>query len=496
MKKNTYKRIITIGTLLVFIGLVVTPAINARVAVSYNNMNQLIETNTRSTNSDEYKLLILTPTKFEKSLQKLVDHKNANDMPTILVTLDEVYDQITEGRDDAEKIKYFIKYAIEEWSIEYVLLVGGMKGQGTFLKYLLYREFPWYLPVRYVFVEDDFEDRYLSDLYFADIYDNEGNFSSWDSDNDGRFGEWFSDEVAEDVDIDLYPDVAVGRIPARYGFEVSMVVKRIINYEENTYGQDWFDNMVVVAGDTYLESSNPNWTGNEGEIYAEEALNMTGFDPVRLYTSDGSFTCPDDVYNAVNQGCGLLYFAGHGNPQLWATHPPNEFAWIYGPSIDNMYKFKNKNKLPVCVVSGCHNSQFDVSLLKYLDETARYHSENAPECWGWWITRAFRGGSVATIGVSALGLTKEDKPSFDGGINWLEVKFFDHFGNNDTTILGDTWSAAIETYLDVYSPIDWNTLGGFNSELKQYHSDSFVDVKVVQSWVLFGDPSLRVGGIQ
>jgi len=495
MKKDTYKKIITSGIVLVFLGLVITPAINASVTVPYYFKNQLKETNIVSSNFDDYKLLIITPGKFAKSLQPLVDHKNASNMPTVFVTLDEVYNQISEGRDDAEKVKYFIKGAIESWGIEYVLLVGGMKGQGSLLRYLIYREFPWHFPVRYVYMEDDFEDRYLSDLYFADIYDNEGNFSSWDSDNDGRFGEWFGDE-AEDKDIDLYPDVAVGRIPARYGFEVSTVVKRIIDYEENTYGKDWFNKMVVVAGDTYLESGNPNWTGYEGEIYAEEALNMTGFEPVRLYTSDGSFTGPSDVFNAVNQGCGLLYFVGHGNPQLWSTHPPDEFVWIHGPNIYDMYKFKNNNMLPVCVVSGCHNSQFDVSLLKYLDEIARYHSENAPECWSWWITRAFRGGSVATIGVSALGLTKEDKPSFAGGINWLEVKFFDHYGQNDTTILGDTWSAALETYLDVYSPIDWNTPAGFNSELGYYHSDSFVDVKVVQSWVLFGDPSLRIGGIQ
>jgi hypothetical protein len=484
MKKYMENKIFSFGVLTLFIFLMMIPVINAEVnSASYSN------------NPVEFSLLVISPNKFVKSLQPLRDHKNENNIPTTIVTLEEIYGQISEGRDNAEKVKYYIKYAIESWNISYVLIVGGMRGQGSLLRYLLYHEFPWYAPVRYVYMIDDHEDKYLSDLYFADIFDAQGNFSSWDSDNDGKFGEWFGDE-AEDKDIDLYPDVAVGRLPVRYCFEVSHVVRRIINYEKNTYGEDWFNKMVVVAGDTYLESSNPNWTGNEGEIYAEEALNMTGLDPVRLYTSDGSFTGSSDVFYAVNQGCGLLYFVGHGNPQLWATHPPNEFTWVMGPSINDMYKFKNRKMLPICVVSGCHNCQFDVSFLNYLDENARYHSENAFECWGWWITRALRGGSVATIGVSALGLTKEDKPSFIGGINWLEVKFFDHYGQNSTTILGDAWSAAINSYLDTYSPLDWNTPAGYNDDLGRYNSDSFVDVKVVQSWVLFGDPTLQIGGFQ
>ena len=31
------------------------------------------------------------------------------------------------------------------------------------------------------------EQRFLSDLYFADIFDSEGVFSSWDSNNDDNF---------------------------------------------------------------------------------------------------------------------------------------------------------------------------------------------------------------------------------------------------------------------------------------------------------------------
>ena len=91
---------------------------------------------------------------------------------------------------NAEKIKYFIKTAMEEWGIRYVLLVGGRSSQF---------QPTWYCPVRYVSMVDDWDAEYLSDLYFADIYDANGNFSSWDSDNDGMYGEWYMGETAQDV---------------------------------------------------------------------------------------------------------------------------------------------------------------------------------------------------------------------------------------------------------------------------------------------------------
>ena len=120
-----------------------------------------------------------------------------------------------------------------------------------------------------------------------------------------------------------------------------------------------------------------------------------------------------------------------------------------------------------------------------LDKQSRYVGEAAVECWGWRMTRKINGGSVATLGCTALGYTKEDKDSFEGGLNELEIEFFKNYGQNNIDILGETWKAAISSYIDVYSPINWNT---------EAISDSWIDTKVVQSWILFGDPSIKIGG--
>ena len=55
-------------------------------------------------------------------------------------------------------------------------------------------------------------------------------------------------------------------------------------------------------------------------------------------------------------------------------------------------------------------------------------------------------------------------------------------------ILGDTWKAALEWYIDTYpaSDNDW--------ENAIYPDDVWVDIQIPQTWVLLGDPSLMIGG--
>ena len=483
MNKDIINKTLLIGVVLLFFGSIFLPPTTAQIQQKTISTSALASSELPSNSENSvYSLLIIAPSEFMDELQPLVCHKKAMGMPTRLVSLCEVYDQMYwQGRDNAEKIKYYIKTALEEWGIEYVLLVGGMK-----------RQLPvWYLPVRYVSIDCDWESRVLSDLYFADIYDAEGNFSSWDSDGDGIYGEWYYQQVPEDKYIDLYPDIAVGRLPCRNSYEVKIMVDKIITYETNTYGKEWFYDMMVCAGDTYPVSDNPLWVGNEGEYYGDRALeNMSDFNPIRLYTSDGTLSGAADVRNTLKNGCGFLYFVGHGNPQTWGNHPPDSPDFIRGLTVKNVHRLRNKDMLPVCLLSGCHNLQFDVSIFKFFNQTARYHGEAVTECLGWRLTRKIGGGSIATIGCTALGFTKEDKESFTGGINELEVEFFTQYSQNQISVLGDTWKAAMNWYLDTYpvTSSDW--------ENATVADDVWVDVQIPQTWILFGDPSLQIGGYE
>jgi len=292
-------------------------------------------------NITTYDLVIIAPKTFSRTLQPLIKHKNNHNLETILKTTEEIYAEY-EGRDKPEQIKYFIKDALETWNINYVLLVGGIKGQRN----------TWYVPPRYSNLDDwsDWDFQYLSDLYYADIYKNNGTeFDDWDSNGNGIFAEWSRDSIQKDI-LDLYPDVYVGRLACRNIIEVANVVKKIIIYETQTYGKAWFNHMILAAGDTF---PNP-YNEFEGEMEANRSASYMaslGVDVTRLFASDGTLTVRKDVIQAMNQGSGFMHFAGHGNPSIWSTYPSNDIdTWIDGLSIADMGRLRNRNKLPICVI--------------------------------------------------------------------------------------------------------------------------------------------------
>lgn len=457
---------------------------------------------------DEYDLVIITPSAFSSNLQPLVTHKEKMSVKTKLVTTEEIYRDY-KGRDQQEKIKFFIKHAVEEWGVSYVLLFGGMKGQNVF---------SWNVPIRYSYLCNGGENRYISDLYYSDIYkyDNETGltFDDWDSNGNNIFAEWYAFISSEKpytrvvVDIlDMYPDVYLGRIPCRYKYEVKNIVDRIINYESTTYGKEWFNKMVVLGGDNANESlyfSNAT-DYNEGELMTSYALSfMDGFSHIRLWPEGGDVELtPTNAEAILSEGEGFVYFAGHGDPSAWLTHPHgDESTWIKFTQ-DNIKHLKNEEKLPILVVSGCHNCQFDTGLMRLFTDGFYGLSESLylPKCWGWRFTSQKNGGSIATIGHTGTSYygaldgnyfanqSPDGIPDciqyFDG---WLEPHFFELYNHEDIEILGETHGQAFTDYLNQF-PIEWDTKLG-----EREKTATFYDCKTVQEWVLLGDPSLKIEG--
>ena len=99
----------------------------------------------------------------------------------------------------------------------------------------------------------------LTDLYYADIYGENDIFSSWDSNNNNVYAEYnWGDEHNYD-DIDLYPDVRLGRLACTSSQEVTTCVNKIKNYENTrAWTQNWFSNIVVIGGDT-APNDNQGW---------------------------------------------------------------------------------------------------------------------------------------------------------------------------------------------------------------------------------------------
>jgi hypothetical protein len=445
--------------------------------------------------TDKYDMVIIAPEKFSKDLQPLIDHKNSHGIRTILKTTESIYTEFS-GRDQPEKIKYFIKYAIENWNITYVLLVGGKKsiffGNWGIEGPRTPNDNLWNIPVRYNNLLDTTgEAGCLTDLYFADIYKVQGNkivFDDWDSDGNNVFAEWTLD--AKDI-LDLYPDVYVGRLACDYNYEVKIMVNKIITYENSgPEAKPWFNRIVGVGGDSYDDRPPLGHDIYEGEARCQIAFDyLNNFTDVRVWASQrdtgGLVPNTGDIIKAIDEGCGFLYFEGHANPMLYKTHWVHDYNWTNactGIRIYDMCRLQNKEKLPVCVIGACHVSQFNTSIFDFRKNIKDPYP--TPECWCWKLTRLIGGGAIATIGYTGLewtatyGWDDDDIPDctqyFSG---YLDSRFFHAYGVNGAHHLGDAWGQAISDYLDRFPAMHqaW-------------------DCKTVQQWVLLGDPSLLIGG--
>lgn len=438
--------------------------------------------------SEEFDLVIIAPEKFSNGLQDFIQHKNNNNVATFLKTTEEIYDEYS-GNDKPEQIKNFIKDAIETNNIFYVLLVGGLKSyynaddrddpnQGTE---------DWHLPVRYTNIQKTgtSDPGTISDLYYADIYENGGVFSSWDSNDDGIYANMNKFlELGNDV-LDLNPDVFVGRLPVRNRIELSIVTRKIIDYESTTpSSKSWFTTMVGIAGlshDMYLEQPDGEYLCDVAFDYMDDIID----DEVRVYASNngtgGLVPNRIGIIRAFLGGAGFVLFEGHGHPIRWDTHPvEGTETWFGGIHMRNLGALFNFKKLPFVAVGGCHDGQFNITWYKTknsmdYDDLYWTHGDPGTECFSWRLLTIPYGGAVASYGATGLTVSWVGQPiSLNAEI---EMNFYYKIGVDEVNTPGETISGAIQKF------IDENVV-----ELTESHSIAIVH--------LFGDPSLQFGGFE
>lgn len=328
------------------------------------------EAKNKQTSDTEYDFLIIAGSAYADELQPFVEFKQNNGIDTKLVTTDEID---TDGFDEAEEIKYFIKQEIDESNIKSVLLVGGHRSFWGFNKAELQ------IPTRFVYLDDTGEPGFVSDVYYADIYEYDedtdtATFSSWDTDGDGKYGEWYytPDEISGKEDnVDLLPDVHLGRWACRTEEEATNMVQKVMNYEQNdNTEEEWFNRMVSLTGDDFQDQImlNISWdtTGLQGTytIHAESTntIDQTGpEDTVTVevdHTQESVVTFSEDDHLTT----GLEYphppiaeitvpAEGNilGNTDVYDENPPNAYIgyrWTPINYTDNVVYIRGKSYNP------------------------------------------------------------------------------------------------------------------------------------------------------
>lgn len=394
---------------------------------------------------EEFDMVIITTETFSNTIQPLIDHKNSVGIQTLLKTTEDIYNEY-DGVDKSEQIKYFIKYAYDTWNIKYVLIVGDTDQ----------------VPMRKSYATGSLWSFtfILTDLYYADIYDENHTFCSWDTNHNHQFGEFIWDVEHSNIiyidDVDLSMDVGIGRLPVSNNREIEIIVNKIIQYESQPADPQWFHRLILMGGDTF-----PNIGGCEGEIVTNYiADHMPEFEPLKLWMTLGTFK-PTTINQEISKGAGFVSYSGHGHWWGLATNRENKshFGTYYvTPYICGL---TNNEKLPVMFFDCCLTADLDFTLLNL----------KIP-CFAWAMVKTPSGGAIATIGFTESPYGGLVGDPLGGGSCRMNANFFDAY--EPGVILSDMFMNAQHAYLD----------------------ELWKDCLTLEQCTIIGDPSLKIGGYE
>ncbi|MCJ7578350.1 MAG: C25 family cysteine peptidase [candidate division Zixibacteria bacterium] len=445
-------------------------------------------------------LLIISPDEFLDELQPLKQFKDASGRPTTLLSLSQVYAGFT-GADEAEKVKKCIASYQQTAGIDYVMLVGDVDK----------------FPVRWRWWGLQQQEYWgVSDLYYADLYKHgTTTFDDWDNNNNGLYAEieFTPHGTINNDTIDFLPDVSVGRIPASFGAEVTAYVNKVINYELKTQPSDtWFKTAALYTG-----CWDKDCNSQKDEIGS--FLTNQGFLSLTKRYCDFDTTpnqpppcAPHCIITDLNSGVGFVNYCGHGDADGWSC---------LNFHSTHICSLNNSSKLPVGFGAACLTGMFarmarfhpyrDVNGQKHCGtdngevlNPGSYPHSSLPkpaclqvgdttcsgsyykfdrECFAENFIFDFPPGSEGAIAY--LGARTESRP----WIEKLDKYFFQAYDAGGQRILGDMWKYMMEQYYNLYD------IG--NSHTWSYdstHWDEGHKLDEPQKLILFGDPSLVVGG--
>ncbi len=331
-------------------------------------------------------------------LEPLLRWRESQGLRTLAVPVEAVYDQFNHGLPEPEAIRAFLKHAVQTWdpAPRYVLLVGD----ATFD------------PRGY---QAPPEANRLPTFLISTVYG----------------GETASDVLFAQVNDDPWPDLALGRIPARTPEQVRTVVEKTLAYEKGTVGGPWRRRVLAVA-----DGQDPSFRA-AAQAFLERF--QSRYATELLAPAPGATEAHQEIRRRLEEGSLLVAYFGHGSVSQWGKDR------LF--SVADSTALRNAERLPVMLNFTCLTGLFTHPKVDSLAETLLWQPH---------------GGAVALLAPTSLTLAWDQsflsRPLAEA---WLE---------GAAATLGELFLQA----------------------QRQVPVDAPGTRDVMQTFLLFGDPALRV----
>jgi hypothetical protein len=284
--------------------------------------------------------IAIGPEDLLEPLQPLLDWRESQDLRTVALPVEAIYDQFNGGLPEPGAIQDFLRFAATHWQAppKYVLLVGDAT----------------YDPRGYV--SSPIENRlpvFLVNTVFG--------------------GETASDVLFAQLDEDAWPDLALGRIPAQTPQQVKILVSKILEYEQEGSNGDWRQRLLAVAdGQTpYFQTEAQDFLDRfpgsfKKDVFAPQA---------------GASGTNVELARLIDDGSLLVAYFGHGSVNMWGKDR------LF--STEDVQGLSNEGRLPVVVNMTCLTGLFTHPKIESLAEALLWQSA---------------GGAVAVLAPTSLTL--------------------------------------------------------------------------------------------
>jgi len=342
--------------------------------------------------------IAIGPPDLLEPLEPLLRWRESQGLAAMSVPVEAIYDQFNFGLPEPEAIRSFIAYAVRAYrpAPQYVVLVGDAT----------------YDPKGYLSPP---EANRVPTFLVSTLYG----------------GETASDVMFAELNGDLKPAVAIGRIPAREPQQVKTLVSKTLAYEQKPPPGEWRHRVLAIAD------------GQEASFRQEAQAFLDrlspGYQSTLFSPPAGAADANQQVKRYVDEGYALVAYFGHGSVNQWGKDRILTAA--------DSATLANGNRLPVVINMTCLTGLFTHPRATSLAETLLWQSE---------------GGTVAALAPTSLTLANDQ--------SFLSNALADALLNDPNVTLG-------QSFLRAQRQVPTQDQGARD---------------VMQTFLLFGDPALRL----
>ncbi len=282
-------------------------------------------------------LVIVSPPAFRAEADRLAELRRAHDGLSVrVVSLPEIYNEFSSGRQDVSAIRNYLKYLYDTDSaqIHYLLLFG--KGSYDY---------------RYRVGNTNFVPTYESRNSVHPIFSySSDDYYGFLEDDEGAWEESFSG--------DHTLEIGVGRLPVKTVAEARVVVDKLIHYATSaqTHGS-WRNRVVFVADD-----GDNNKHQRDAEQLAEGVdtayasfsstkIYLDAFPQEALAGGEAAPVVNQRIERELKQGALIMNYTGHGSETRWTQE--NIF------NVNTINQLRNHDQLSFFVTATCEFGRHD-----------------------------------------------------------------------------------------------------------------------------------------